>query len=56
MIGNDGSADIAGANAVGMDALYVRTGISPQGDLLPECKYVFEDGDIAHVLELIAKR
>ena len=56
MIGNDGSADIAGANAVGMDALYVRTGISPQGDSIPECKYVFEDGDIGHVLELIAKR
>lgn len=55
MIGNDGGADIAGAAAAGMDALYVRTGISPQDEILPECRYVFEDGDIGHVLELIAK-
>lgn len=53
MIGNDSTSDIAGAKAVGMDAFYVRTEISPQNDPVPDCKYVFEDGDIGHVLELI---
>lgn len=55
MIGNDGSSDIAGANLVGMDGFYVRTAISPEGEPVPSCKYVFEDGDIGHVLELIQK-
>lgn len=32
MIGNDLSADIAGACAVGMDSLYIHTEISPGGD------------------------
>lgn len=53
MIGNDSTSDIAGAKAVGMDAFYVRTDISPENDPVPDCKYVFEDGDIGHVLELI---
>ncbi len=55
MIGNDSTSDIAGANAVGMDAFYVRTEISPENDPAPDCKYVFDDGDIGHVLELIKK-
>lgn len=41
-----------GAKAVGMDALYVRTAISPENDPVPDCKYVFEDGDIGHVLDI----
>lgn len=53
MIGNDAGADIAGAKAVGMDALYVRTGISPKDEPLPDCRYAFADGDIGHVLEII---
>ena len=53
MIGNDSPYDIACANGVGMDSLYVRTAISPENDPVPDCKYVFEDGDIGHVLELI---
>ncbi len=52
MIGNDGSTDIIGAKAVGLDACYLKTAISPKEEL-PICKYVFEDGDIGHVLELI---
>lgn len=55
MIGNDTTSDIAGAKSVGMDAFYVRTAISPADDPTPDCKYVFEDGDIGHVLELINK-
>ena len=52
MIGNDSTSDIAGAKAVGMDALYVRTAISPENDPVPDCRYVFEDGDIGHVLDI----
>lgn len=54
MIGNDCGADVAGARAVGMDAFYVRTDSSPCDDTLSDCKYVFKDGEIGHVLELIA--
>ncbi len=53
MIGNDGASDIAGANSLGMDSLYIRTAISPAGEPLPQCRYAYEDGDIGHVLELI---
>ena len=55
MIGNDSTSDIAGAGAVGMDAFYVRTEISPGDDPVPACEYIYEDGDIGHVLELIKK-
>lgn len=41
MVGNDGSSDIAGAAAAGMDAAYIRTAISPENEPVPECKYVF---------------
>jgi putative hydrolase of the HAD superfamily len=53
MIGNDSTTDIAGATALGMDGFYVRTEISPENDPTPDCRFVFEDGDIGHVLELI---
>lgn len=53
MIGNDSTTDISGAAKLGMDAFYVRTAISPENDPTPDCKYVFEDGDIGHVVELI---
>ena len=53
MIGNDSTSDIAGATAVGMDAVYISTAISPENDPVPDCRYVFEDGDIGHVLELL---
>lgn len=55
MIGNDSTSDIAGADSVGMDAFYVKTEISPENDPIPDCKFVFADGDIGHVLELIKK-
>lgn len=53
MIGNDSTTDIAGATALGMDGLYVKTEISPKDDPLPDCKYAFPDGDIGHVLDII---
>lgn len=53
MIGNDSSSDIAGADNAGIDAAYIRTAISPENDAEPECRYLFMDGDIGHVLELL---
>ena len=53
MIGNDSTTDIAGATALGMDGLYVKTAISPENDPLPDCKYAFSDGDIGHVMDII---
>lgn len=53
MIGNDSTTDIAGATALGMDGLYIKTEISPVNDPLPDCKYAFTDGDIGHVLDII---
>ena len=53
MIGNDSTTDIAGALAMGMDGLYIKTEISPENDPIPPCKYAFADGDIGHVLEII---
>lgn len=53
MIGNDCRSDVAVADAVGMDAVYVPTSILPGNEIEPDCRYRFMDGDIGHVLELI---
>ena len=53
MVGNDSTCDVAVADAVGMDAAYLRTEISPKDDPTPDCKYVFEDGNIGHVLDIL---
>ena len=36
MIGNDPRCDVGGAAAVGMDAVYLRSGLSPRGAPIPE--------------------
>ncbi len=53
MIGNDESADIAGAMEVGMDSLYIHSNISPgeYGKLKPT--YCIPDGDFKRIKELI---
>ena len=53
MVGNDSTSDIKGARDFGLDALYVRTAISPENDPRPDCAYFYEDGDIGHVMELL---
>lgn len=53
MIGNDSTSDIAGAKAVGMDAFYIRSNISPKDDPTPDCKYVLEEMDIFKVKEIL---
>lgn len=58
MIGNDLSADIAGARAVGMDSLYIHTEISPKEDiaLLPggiRPTYCVMDGNFRKIKGLV---
>lgn len=53
MIGNDATSDIGGATAAGMDALYIRSNISPKDDLLPNCKFTFDTMDIRSVAQTL---
>ena len=53
MVGNDCRSDVAVADAVGMDAAYVRTSPLPGNGPDIACRYVYNDGDIGHILELI---
>lgn len=53
MIGNDSYSDIQGATNAGMDALYVRSNISPQNDPTPKCKYTFEKMDIKEIAKTL---
>lgn len=53
MIGNDATSDIAGAKNVGMDALYIRSNISPANDIMPDCKYVLEKMNIKKAAEML---
>lgn len=57
MIGNDGTSDIAGANKVGMDSLYIHTEISPVGEDGTEvdATYKILDGDFCKISNLILK-
>lgn len=51
MIGNDETADIAGANAVGMDSVYLHTAISPKEYGKMEPTYRIMDGDFRKIRE-----
>lgn len=53
MIGNDESADIAGARRVGMDSLYIHTAISPKEYGKIEATYRVMDGDFRRIQDLI---
>lgn len=53
MIGNDEEADIAGANRVGMDSLYIHTAISPKEFGKVEATYRVMDGDFRKVRALL---
>lgn len=53
MIGNDESADIAGAHHVGMDSLYIHTTISPKEYGRVEATYRVMDGDFRKIGPLI---
>lgn len=51
MIGNDERSDVAGAKRIGMDCAFVRSGSEERP--LPDCRYVYPDGDVIHVLETL---
>ncbi|MDE5778708.1 MAG: HAD family hydrolase [Lachnospiraceae bacterium] len=55
MIGNDELADIAGANRVGMDSLYIHTSISPQETGKADATYRIMDGDFRKIMSLIVE-
>lgn len=52
MIGNDGVADIQGAQAAGLSTLYIRSNISPR-EPLPAADYVLERMDLRRVGEIL---
>ena len=49
MIGNDETADIAGARSVGMDTLYIHTDISPEECGKVQADYRIMDGDFRKI-------
>ena len=53
MVGNDESADIKGAKALGMDSLYIHTEISPAEDTESSATYVVMDGDWKKVSSIL---
>ncbi len=53
MIGNDEAADIAGAQEVGMDSLYIHSNISPKEYGKSEPTYRISDGDFTKIKEYI---
>lgn len=55
MIGNDETADIAGAKSVGMDTLYFHTEISPEQDCISTADYCVMDGDFGKIGKLILR-
>ena len=42
-VGNDSRSDIAGAQGVGMDTFYVKSNISPQGDMAENATFFVRD-------------
>ena len=57
MIGNDGTSDIEGANRVGIDSLYIKTEISPQGERAEDVNatYVIDDGNFRRIRTIVLK-
>ena len=52
MVGNDGTCDIRGAQAVGLSTVYIRSNISPK-EPLPRADYVLETMDLDRVREIL---
>ena len=55
MVGNDESADIAGAHLMEMDSLYIHTEISPKEDTSSTATYVVMDGNWKKVSEILLR-
>lgn len=54
MVGNDGKCDIAGAKAMGLATVYIRSDISPREEL-PDADFVLEEMDISKVQQFLLK-
>lgn len=55
MIGNDPYTDIAGANACGMDSVYLHSNLSPKWTGAPDCTYLIKDGDMQKLKRLLER-
>ena len=53
MVGNDETADIAGAVIMGMDSLYLHTECSPELEEESKATYVVMDGDWKKVSKIL---
>lgn len=53
MIGNDGVCDISGARQAGLHTLYVRTGISPKEEPVPDADHVLDHMDMKRITEIL---
>lgn len=54
MVGNDGVCDIAGARAVGLATVYLRSNISPS-EPVPRADYVLEHMDLKQVQNILTE-
>lgn len=52
MIGNDGVCDIAGAQALGLSTVYIRSNLSPD-EPLPQADHVLEQMDLRQLLNML---
>lgn len=52
MVGNDGTCDIAGAKAVGLRTLYIRSNLTPE-EPTPQADHVLEEMDISQVQRIL---
>lgn len=55
MIGNDPECDINGAKAVGLDTLFIKSNLSPNGNYHVNSSYKITDGNVYNILSLIIK-
>lgn len=55
MIGNDPYTDIAGANACGIDSVYLHSNLSPQWTSAPDSTYLIPDGKLQVLQQLLVQ-
>lgn len=53
MVGNDPYTDIAGANAYGIDSVYIHSNLSPRWAGEPGSAYVIKDGDTEKLRKML---
>lgn len=55
MIGNDPYTDIAGANAYGIDSVYLHSGLSPTWTGRPDSTFIIPDGRLEKLKKLLSR-